>query len=131
MNIKDALKLKNKLVGQIAAAYDKANRYNSIVEGNDRPYEPKEALEEWKTLSDKLVDLKTKIHKANVPVLDKIFRLSEMKNQAKMIKSLNTLSGQVVERYGSGTTINYTTVINVVEQEKMVKELEEEIEQIQ
>ena len=37
MNIKQALKRKNKLVGEIAQEFKKVSQYNSIEEKNERP----------------------------------------------------------------------------------------------
>ena len=44
MNIKQALKYKNKLASKMNEEFEKANRYNSVEEGNVRPYSAFEAL---------------------------------------------------------------------------------------
>jgi hypothetical protein len=132
MNIKQALKKKNKLVGQISEEFSKASQYNVVDEGNPRPYSATEAIGNWMRLINELIVLKTQIHKANLPVYDKIFELSELKNQVKYLKSLNCASGKVSGgRWGEGESVIKHAEINVVEKDKMVKELEVRIERLQ
>jgi hypothetical protein len=42
MNIKKALKLKNKLVLQVSENYQKVSAYNSVEEGSKKPYDTRE-----------------------------------------------------------------------------------------
>lgn len=132
MNIKQALKKKNKLVGLISEEFTKASHYNVVDEGNPRPYSATEAITKWMELTNELVKLKAAIHKANVPVYHKIFELSELKNQAKLLKSLNCSSGKVAGgRWGEGEPVVKHAEINVVEKDKMVKNVEARIEELQ
>ena len=57
MNVKQALKLKNKLVGEIKEQYEIAKKYNSIEEGNPRRYQIEGALQRSATLTKELVEL--------------------------------------------------------------------------
>ncbi len=132
MNIKQALKKKNKLVGMISEEFNKASQYNVVDEGNARPYSATEAIGRWMELTNELIVLKTQIHKANLPVYDKIFELSELKNQVKHLRSLNCTSGKVGGgRWGEGEPVMKHAEINVVEKDKIVKNLEARIEAIQ
>jgi hypothetical protein len=132
MNIKQALKKKNKLVGQINEEFYKASQYNVIDEGNTRPYSATEAIGKWMQLTNDLIVLKTKIHKANLPVYDKIFELSELKNQVKHLKSLNCTSGKSPGgRWGEGEPVIKHAEINIIEKDNMVKEIESRIEKLQ
>lgn len=132
MNIKQALKKKNKLVGQINEEFYKASQYNVVDEGNARPYSATESIGNWMRMTNELIVLKTQIHKANLPVYDKIFELSELKNQVKLLKSLNCSSGKVAGgRWGEGEPVIKHAEINIVEKDKMVKELESRIEKLQ
>lgn len=133
MTIKQALKKKNKLVGLMTEEFYKASQYNVIDEGNPRPYSATEAIGKWMQLSNELIVLKTQIHKANLPVYDKIFELSELKSQVKHLKSLNCSSGKVsTSRWGteSEPVIKHAE-INVVERDQMIKNIELRIEQLQ
>ena len=134
MNIKTALKRKNKLVGLIASEFLKISTYNSIIEGNERPYDIEKAIYEWDKYSKELVELKAKIHQANAPVFKKIFLISELKSQVKSLKGLNCDSGKsdVYSRYGSGNSETIkTAAIMVNEKDLMIKDIEAQIDQIQ
>ena len=130
MNIKKALKEKNKLVAKITESYIKVSTYNSVVDGSERSYDPKISLDEWKKSIDELVVLKTRIHKANSKVYDKIFLLSELKSFVKQLKQIDCTSGKKVERYGN-EVVSKTTAISLVERDNLVKEYESQIESIQ
>ena len=130
MNIKQALKLKNKLVTQIKEQYEIAKAHNSIEQGNPRRYSALKAINQAEQLSIELAELKTKIHLANAPVYDLIFQMSELKNQIKQLKSIPVEEGKVTERYGSVTTIKEVE-LNIAERDNIVKALENKIEAIQ
>ncbi len=130
MNIKQALKLKNKLVTEIKEQYEIAKAHNSIEQGNPRRYSAVEAIKKAEELTIALVELKTKIHVANAPVYGLIFQMSELKNQVKQLKSIPVDEGKVTERYGSISTIKEAE-LNIAQRDSMVKELENKIESIQ
>ena len=130
MNVKQALKQKNKLVTEMKAAYAILQKYNSIEEGNPRRYSMTNTLEKIKTLQAELVDLKTKIHKANQPVYDKIFALAELKGMIKELKKVSTEEGKVNERYGSVVSVKEVE-LNVTDIDAAIAVLESQIEGLQ
>ena len=130
MNIKQALKLKNKLVTQIREQYEIAKAHNSIEQGNPRRYSALKAIGEAEKLAIALVELKTQIHAANAPVYGLIFQMSELKNQIKQLKSIPVEEGKVTERYGSVTTIKEVE-LDITQRDSIVKQLENKIEAIQ
>ena len=130
MNIKQALKLKNKLVTQIKEQYEIAKAHNSIEQGNPRRYSAVAAINKAEELSNELAELKTKIHLANAPVYDLIFQMSELKNQIKQLKSIPVDEGKVTERYGSVTAIKEVE-LDIAQRDTIVKGLENKIEAIQ
>lgn len=130
MTVKQALKEKNKLVVEIKSLYDIARNHNSIEEGNPRRYSVVEALEKASNLTKQLVELKAKIHKANVPVYDKIFLMAELKTSAKLIKAMSCDEGKVTERYGSVASVK-SAEINVKDRDLMIKNIESQIEMLQ
>lgn len=134
MTIKQALKYKNKLTQKINEAWQKVYTYNSYEFGESRPYDVKEQLTEYLKLSNELISLKDKIHQANRPVYYNIFELSELKSQVSKIKNLDCQEGKVQDRYSrmSGETpIVKSAVIGIVDRDKMIADLEEQIERIQ
>ena len=130
MNVKQALKQKNKLVTDLKAQYEILKKYNSIEEGNPRRYSMKDTLDKIDTLQFELVKLKTKIHKANQPVYDKIFALAELKGLVKELKKVPTEEGKINERYGSVVSVKEVE-LNVVDIQNKVDVLSETIEELQ
>jgi hypothetical protein len=132
MNIKQALKEKNKLAKKVTDLMDRTNRNNSLDEGAVRSYDPKESLEQALQMVEDLVNLKTKMHMANAEVYDKIFRMSEYKSFVKYLKTLNCSQGTVItSRYGDSTARQMTTVITEVERDTLVEKYETIIDTIQ
>lgn len=134
MTIKQALKIKNRLIGEINDIQLKMVRYNSISETNERPYSTKSLLEEQYNLVNQLVALKTEIHKANSEVYDKIFLLSELKSLVKNLKGMDCTSGVVEDDYYRRSSDSQTikkSEISVIERDNEVKFLESRIDEIQ
>jgi hypothetical protein len=134
MTIKQALKYKNKLVAKINSEFQKASTYNSFEEGEKRAYSASEALSKYFDLSNELVDLKAKIHKANDKVYDKIFLLSELKSRISKLQVLDCSEGKVSDRYSRihGETPTIKTVeITILERDKLIQEIEAKIEEVQ
>ena len=130
MNVKQALKAKNKLVTELKAQFEILKKYNSIEEGNPRRYSMANTLEKIHTLSNELVELKAQIHKANQPVYDKIFALAELKGLIKELKKVPTEEGKINERYGSVVSVKEVE-LNVTDIDSAVSILESQIEQLQ
>ena len=132
MNIKQALKEKNKLAKKITDLMDRTNKNNSMDEGAVRSYDPKESLQQTLQMVDELITLKTKMHKANAEVYDKIFRMSEYKSFVKYLKVLNCSQGTVItSRYGDSNARQMTTVITEVEKDSLVEKYETLIDTLQ
>jgi hypothetical protein len=101
-------------------------------EGAVRSYDPKESLEQTLQMVDELITLKTKMHKANAEVYDKIFRMSEYKSFVKYLKVLNCSQGTVItSRYGDSNARQMTTVITEVERDSLVEKYETLIDTLQ
>jgi len=132
MNIKQALKQKNKLVKKISERAEFLQKENCVVVGAVRNYDPHTQLGELVEEVNALVELKTKIHLANVEVYSKIFRMSELKNLCKIIKLVDTKEGMVHHsRYGDSTMINYESAIKHQDKVSLLEQIEQEIEQLQ
>lgn len=130
MTIKQALKLKNKLVAEIKEQYRIALEFNSIEQGNVRRFGIKEALTKADDLTKELVELKTKIHNANAPVYGKIFEMSELKSTIKQLRLIPTTEGKVSGRYNSAPEVKEAE-INAAEMNAMIKTFEKRIEELQ
>jgi hypothetical protein len=105
--------------------------YNSVEEGSTRVYDVVESMRNWLTMSEELVELKTKLHLANAPVYGKIFRMSELKSQLSNLRQLDCVDGKHFDRYGRGEAVVKTAKISVLEKDQLVLTIEEEIEKLQ
>lgn len=132
MTIKNALKLKNKLIKQIGENTKLMQEYNSIEVGNDRPYSSVILLAQISEDTKELAKLKSKIHIANTPVLEDIFLMSELKSMAQSLKKMDCTEGKSNrDRYRlEGESIK-TSEISLVRRNETIKELETRIEEIQ
>lgn len=133
MTIKQALKLKNKLVHELNELLARLHKNNSVIEGNQRDYSTKETLVVLYTKVDELTSIKSQIHQANTVIYDKIFLLSELKSLVKNLKALdctNGISEDYYARRNEGNTVK-TSEITTVERDNEIKFLETRIEQLQ
>jgi hypothetical protein len=133
MNIKSALKYKNKLTSNIQKELGKVTAYNSVDEGSNKPYSAKDAWKKYVELTNELITLKTTIHKANGPVYDKIFRLSELKSLVTNLKRFDCSEGMVsTGRWGAEPQSKVKVAeMTITERDGLVEFYEAEIEQIQ
>lgn len=105
------------------------SKFNSVEKGNVG-YDPEQAYDQWVELTNKLIDLKTKIHIANAGIANKIFTLGELKNMAAKLRNVSTQEGVVKDRYSDNTN-EYIVHMNLFAKDAKVKELEEQIETLQ
>lgn len=132
MTIKQALKLKNKLIKTIGENTKLMQEYNSIEVGNERPYSSTELLAKISEDTKELAKLKTKIHIANTPVLEDIFLMSELKSMAQSLKKMDCTEGKSNrDRYRLESESIKTSEISLVKRNETIKELEGRIEAIQ
>ena len=133
MNLTKALKHKKKLVKQADEMFNRFQRYNSQNKENvDRGYDPEAAYSRWIGLTEELIILKTKIHNANAPIANKIFRLGELKNLVSRLRNVDTKNGMVREyRHGDPTPVEYVTYMDLFSKDNQISNWEQEIETIQ
>jgi hypothetical protein len=133
MNIKQALKHKNKLVQELNQLIQRMVINNTVIDGNVRPYSTKETLTQVYKKIEEINVLKTKIHRVNVPVYDKIFLMAELKSLVKHFKMMDCTNGTDTDYYSrrSETTVIKNSEISVVERDNEIKFLESRIEQLQ
>lgn len=132
MNIKQALKLKNKLIKEIGENTKLIQQYNSVEVGNSRPYSTKVLYNKISNDTKELSKLKAKIHKANVPVLEDIFYMAEIKSTIQALKKMDCTEGKSnKDRYRMESELVMTSEISLVERNEMIKYMENQIEEIQ
>ena len=134
MKIIEALKEKNKLVKKILELQNRITTYNCIIEGNPRAYDPKDELVELNKTIEELINVKTKITRANQPVQEKIYRLSELKSKIRFLKTVPTTEGKAPQGksyYSQPEMHIWESSIKTKERDKYIVELENEIDKIQ
>ena len=93
MNISQALKQKSRIIRDIQKEIGRLYKWNTYTVGSTVPYEAKQTYQNWVTLKEELIQLKSKIHRANEGIQEKIFKLSERKNTIESLKSLCCIEG--------------------------------------
>jgi hypothetical protein len=132
MNIKQALKLKNKLIKSISENTKLLQQYNTVEVGNPRPYSPTILMDVITRKTDELIALKSKLHRANAPMFENIFEMSELKSTIKAMQKLDCTEGKSNrERYRMESELVLTSEISLVDRNEFIKKLEDRIEQIQ
>ena len=91
ITLAQALKEKNRIVGEISRLWDLVENENSCWESHTRSIDVKETMQTIEFLVQKLVELKTKIGKANEGNLANMYALEECKSQMSRFSKLNTL----------------------------------------
>jgi hypothetical protein len=132
MNIKQALKQKNKLIKSISDNTKLLQQYNTVEVGNPRPYSPVKLMGEISKSTYELIDLKSKIHRANAPMFEKIFEMSELKSNIKALQKLDCTEGKSNrDRYRMESELVLTSEVSLVERNEIIKGMEDRIEELQ
>lgn len=132
MNIVKALKKKNQLVGEINKLAIIVSRENVKLNENDSRFDVKSAYAEYKAKLAELVALKTSIAVANTGIWGKIFEIVERKNRIAFLRNVPTREGTFKERsYAEAVENIYTPTINAKAVEDEIKQLEQEIVDLQ
>ena len=128
MNLRKAIQRKKRIAGVLAESYTKLRRANITPEGRPPLISSREILERIKEKSEEIIQLKVKIQRANLPILEDIYRLAELKALVHEMRNINTLHER---RYDSAQPTTYVVCIDELEQEAITDELERQIEEIQ
>ena len=127
MNLKQALKEKNRLKGKFTVLQQKLRKHNVAVE-NERPYDPNALLEELMRTTDEMVALKARIHRANAERCDLIYKLAELKSLAK---ALHWIPAAPVWTSEGKVPQQKTPVIDELRLDSIVEDIGKQIETIQ
>lgn len=131
MKLINALSDKNKLARNIKDIQRKIAKHNSYIAGNTPIYDIKELLKELNRNIDEIVNIKSKIAKANIEKIESVYRLSEMKSLAAFLKKLPISEGKVKSE-GYGSDVNeWESELSNKERDTLVLELEQKIDTLQ
>ena len=90
ITLAQALKEKNRIVGEISKLWALVNRENSCWEIHKRSISVIETMKTINCYTEKLIELKTKIGKANEGNLQNMYALDEYKSQISKLENLDT-----------------------------------------
>lgn len=105
MNISKALKLKNRLAGDVSKLQDIARRENSRRSDNLSQIDVDNVFGSLKKTSETLALLKASISRASAPIAIKLAFLSELKNYVNWISGLPTREGEEKVSYGHSSEV--------------------------
>jgi len=130
-----ALKLKNRLTGQVLKLGQRAIAHNSFVKNTKSAYDTRVVFQEFCLTQSNLVEVKTKIQLANAPIQEKIIEIGELRSHIALLQGMNVTEGpQFVNRWeddGTEKTRDYVAAIGKEERDLTVAELEAEIDSLQ
>jgi len=133
MKLAKALKQKNKLAGEVTQLKELLTEQNSRSTKQKFDYNNQEVLTNLRAKIDELVATKAAIGAANAEVYPKIFRLAELKGFVTALKGLSTKEGVYAESlgYSQSVEVEYVAQIKKAEVDKLVEEIEKEIQELQ
>ncbi len=131
MNLSKALNEKNRLARKIREIQHKIETHNSYIKGSTPVYEIKKLLKELDLSINALTALKTKIHHANQPVQDKIFRLAELKSFATFLRKLKIKEGKILDERWNADVTEWESELGTIDRDQLLEKTEKEIDNIQ
>jgi len=130
MKVSKALKMKNKLAGDVAKLKRRFLMSNSKQEGVVYDYDADAVYEELISKTQELIDLKTRINASNTMIQDKIYRISELKGLVELWNGVPTKSGTFPKNYGDGDNV-FTSTFSQKDADAKISELEKQIDELQ
>lgn len=129
-----ALKLKNRLAGQLAKLGGRAVAHNSNIVGAKNPYNSLDVFKEYEGVQCKLVEVKTSIQLANASIVRKIIEIGEARSQISLLQGINVTEGPVHQtNYSNDTEVihEYVAAIGAEKRDTMIAALEFDIDNLQ
>jgi hypothetical protein len=134
MKLAKALKLKNKLAGDVARLKDLLGKQNVRPTKQAFDYNNTEVLADLRAKTEELVKVKAAIAAANSEIYDKIFRLAELKGLVVVLNGLDTRHGVFLEHGNYGgepAEVEFVAQLKKVQVDKLVDEFQAEIQVLQ
>jgi hypothetical protein len=129
-----ALKLKNRLVGQVAKLGQRAVSSNSRLVTAKASYDTKEVFAEFHDVRGQLVEVKTKIQLANTSIVSQIIEIGELRSEIALLKAMNVTDGPVNQgRWSDDKEVvqEFVASIDMATRDRMVEALESDIDTLQ
>jgi hypothetical protein len=131
MNLHQALKKKNKLVGDLNKVNIQISGNTRWLKGNTPSYNLEDLLTKRTHIVEELNNLKVELSRASAPILPKIFQLAELKSATQMFKNMSLNRGFESESYRTTALLEYDSAMTEMERDKRVENMEAQIAVIQ
>lgn len=134
MNIAQALKVKNRLAGELARKQQIFSRENSRRSDSASNVDRDALWHEIMNISNQLGLLKGKITRANVDIYPAIERMSELKSRIAFIEGLPKREGEEIDYYGRDNqkvTYTWNSYLNQENSDLEIESLQREINDLQ
>ena len=130
VSLAKCLKIKNRLAGRLKEVQTDIQTYNSVLEEKVGQVDVKALFEMRGQIIDSLIDLKTRIMKANLPIQSELIRQAELKSSIQFLNDIQTIDGLDRHSY-QNTEIRYVAVLKKQSVNQQRRILEKEIDEIQ
>jgi hypothetical protein len=133
MKLYKALKLRKKLVGEVAKIKMQIQTKNSYTVGSVDPekFDVNKIYAELQAKINELVGLKYVINEANRPIQEQIYKLSELKALLSFWNSVSVVEGTQTMGYSEVKTVEYKAQVDEIKRDEMVKEFQKKVDAIQ
>ena len=134
MNLSQALKMKNRLAGELVRQQEILQRENARRSDNVSKIDRQKTWESILSLSLQLGELKGKITRANVNIYPVLERMAELKSRISFLNGLPYKEGEEMSFVGRDqekVVYQWNSFINQQKSDELVAELQETINQCQ
>jgi len=133
MKLQKALKLRKKLVGDIARLKTQIHGKNSFTEGslNADIYSVPKLYEELQKKINDLIGLKYAINEANREIQANIYTISEYKALIAFWNDVSVKEGKQIIGYSDVTTMEYLVQIDEATRNQMIAEFQVKVDALQ
>ena len=134
MNLSQALKMKNRLAGELVRQQEILQRENARRSDNVSKIDRQKTWESILSLSLQLGELKGKITRANVDIYPVLERMAELKSRISFLNGLPYKEGEEMSFVGRDqekVVYQWNSFINQQKSDELVAELQETINQCQ
>ena len=134
MNISKALKVKNRLAGEVVRLQEVFKRENSRRNDNPSKVDPAAVFAELMVTRNKLISLKGAINEASAPISVKLAELAELKQYINFLNSVPNREGEELTLIGSNReklVYTWTSLLNREGLDKLVVLAQNEVNTLQ
>ena len=129
MTLAKALKVKNRLIGQLNSLREQATAHNNGRSDLTTSINIQDVWTELEEVKSRLIDLKGKVAVATAPISPKLVQMAELKSELKFIEEISVHEGTLDIGYGATTpkVVTWLPYLTEVAKAKKMKELKEQI----